>query len=179
MKKTLINLAIGGLLGFILGITQLTAWAQPQAEAVKEAKAYLTEKKIAVPRDVKKACEKAGKKYQIAPELLEAIAWRESRYVEKAISKDCKCKGLCQINTRAHSERIRRLKVTDIYDIDGNVLVAADLLAELLEETDDIALALDRYHGDKRAEAMYKRGELSDYAEQILKVSHALELVNE
>lgn len=179
MKNKALSFIIGGLIGFIVGMVQINAWGAPVDPIKEQAISYLADKKIEVPKEVEKACKKAEKKYGIKAELLEAIAWRESRYVQKAISKNGKCKGICQVNDYTHRERMRKLGVTDIYDIEGNVMVAADLLAELLEIDEDICLALDRYHGDRRADALYKRGEVSSYAESILKVSHSLELVNE
>ena len=73
---------------------------------------------------------------------------------------------------------MKKLGVTDIYDINGNVLVAADLLAELLEANDDMAYALDRYNGNPKAESNYSNGKVSGYAAEILKISQALELLH-
>lgn len=179
MRNKIVSFLIGAAIGFIAGMIQITAWAQPVDEYTAQAIKYLADKKVEVPAEVERACIKAGKKYGIKPELLEALAWRESRFTQKAVSKNGRCKGLCQVNDTVHKQRMRKLGVTDVYDIDGNVLVAADLLAEFLNEDEDICLALDRYHGDRRAEVLYKRGEVSSYAETILKVSHSLELVNE
>jgi hypothetical protein len=73
---------------------------------------------------------------------------------------------------------MKRLGVTDIYDINGNVLVAADLLAELLQSEEDMAYALDRYNGNPKAESLYNSGKMSGYAKEILKISEALELLH-
>jgi soluble lytic murein transglycosylase-like protein len=168
----------GALIGALAGGVQIHAWAAPNNTEVAEAVMYLAEKDIEVPPEVEKACIKAGKKYHISPEILEALAWKESRYVQKAISDNGKCQGLCQVNPYTHCKRMKRLNVTDVYDINGNVLVAADLLAELLEENDDMAYALDRYNGNPNAESYYNKGKVSGYAGEILKVSEALELLH-
>lgn len=177
MRQWLLFLA-GMLIGAVAGGIQLNAWAAPSEQAVGQAVIYLADKGVEVPEEVEKACKAAGKKYHISPEVLEALAWRESRYVQKAISDNKKCMGICQVNPYTHCERMKRLGVTDIYDINGNVLVAADLLAELLEANDDMAYALDRYNGNPKAESNYNNGKVSGYASEILKISQALELLH-
>ena len=168
----------GALIGALAGGVQIHAWAAPNNTEVAEAVMYLAEKGVEVPDEVEKACKKAGKQYHISPEILEALAWRESRYEEKAISSNKKCMGVCQVNPYTHSARMKRLGVTDIYDINGNVLVAADLLAELLQSEEDMAYALDRYNGNPKAESLYNSGKMSGYAKEILKISEALELLH-
>lgn len=176
--RTWLLFLTGMLIGAIAGGVQIHAWAAPNDDAVAKAVFYLAEKNVEVPPEVETACKRAGKQYHISPEVLEALAWRESRYVEKAISKNGKCMGICQVNPYTHSQRMSKLGVKDIYDINGNVLVAADLLAELLESNDDMAFALDRYNGNPNAESYYNKGKVSGYASEILKVSQALELMH-
>lgn len=118
-------------------------------------------------------CEEAGRMYGISPEFLMAVAQRESSGIPNA--ENGSCKGLMQVDTRFHSERMARLGVGDIYDPYGNVLVATDYFAELFEEYGDPAFVLDVYNGNSAAEYNYKNGIVSSYAGWILERSAELE----
>lgn len=119
----------------------------------------------AIPAAVQEAAEKYGKIYCISPELLEAIAFQESTFNPKAVNGSCI--GLMQINPECHRERMEKLGVTDLYNIDQSMRTAADYLYELFVEKGDIAYVLDSYNGNSRAEDLYDRGELSPYAREI------------
>lgn len=118
--------------------------------------------------------EKVGAEYNICPELLQAIAWKESRYDPVAMNGDCM--GLMQVDCRWHGERMERLGVTNLCDPEGNMLVAADYLAELFAEYDEADVVLMFYSGSSRA-AEYSRGteKMSDYVWEVLEESMALE----
>ena len=88
------------------------------------------------------------------------------------------CKGLMQIADRWHMDRMERLRVTDIYDVDGNIHVGADYLAELFEEYGEVVTVLMVYHGEKNAVARSENGEISSYADWILTRSAELERWN-
>lgn len=118
------------------------------------------------------ACIKYGEQYGICPELLMAIVERESSGVPDA--ENGGCKGLMQIYTKWHSDRMERLGVTDIFDEQGNILVGTDLLAELFEKYGDAAVVLMAYHGEKNP----AEKEISDYAEGILERSSELERIH-
>ena len=126
-----------------------------------------------IPEDVKTVCEKYGTEYDIAPELLEAICWNESRFTTKA--ENGTCKGIMQINVTAHKDRMAKLGVTDIWDIDSNIHVGADYLAELFESYEDVGAVLGSYHGEKNAVNKAKRGQLSGYTKRILKKAESYE----
>lgn len=119
------------------------------------------------------ACIEYGEKYGIAAELLEAIVERESWGVPGAENGDCK--GLMQISVSWHQDRMKRLGVTNIYDEQQNILVGADLLAELFATYGDAAVVLGKYHGEYDVEGRTERGELSDYVNGILRRSAELE----
>ena len=129
---------------------------------------------LQVPDDIKVICAKYGAEYGIEPELLEAIAWRESRFTPNVISENGTCKGLMQINETVHKDRMQKLGVTDIYDIDGNIHVASDYLAELIAENDNIDYVLARYHGESRPEKILNGAKPSNYVRQIQRVRSAL-----
>lgn len=135
-----------------------------------EAMEVLDEYGVNVPWQIRDYCEEAQEEFNVCAELLEAIAWRESRFDESA--KNSGCLGLMQINVKWHKGRMERLGVTDIYDAQSNIRVGADYLAELLEKHDgDIDRALMEYNGDTREG-------ISKYATDILEISAALERVH-
>lgn len=123
--------------------------------------------------EAQESCVKYGEEYGICPELLMAIIERES--AGKVEAENGGCKGLMQIADRWHKDRMERLEVTDIYDVDGNIHVGADYLAELFEEYEDVGIVLMVYHGEKNAANKEK---LSSYAEEILTRSAELERMN-
>lgn len=126
-----------------------------------------------VPLDVRIACEVWGNQYNICPELLEAIAYHESRFVSDA--ENGTCKGLMQINVKCHKERAQALDVQDINNVEENIMLAADYLHELFEEYEDVGVVLTLYHGEKDGQARAERGELSPYVCKILKTSAEFE----
>lgn len=118
--------------------------------------------------------QEVGKEYGICPELLQAIAWKESRYQEGASNGGCE--GLMQVADRWHSDRMEQLEVTDLYDPAGNMEVAADYLLELFELYEDPGIVLMVYNGDSRADRYLQTGEgLSEYAREVLSMSEELE----
>jgi soluble lytic murein transglycosylase-like protein len=126
-----------------------------------------------ISEDAQEACVKYGEEYGICPELLMAMIERESSGRPDAESGGCK--GLMQISDRWHKDRMERLEVTDIYDVDGNIHVGADYLTELFEKYEDVGIVLMVYHGEKNAAT---KTELSDYADWILTRSAELERMN-
>lgn len=131
-----------------------------------------------LPKDAVKACEKYGKEYNICPELLMAIAEKESKGNPDA--ENGSCKGLMQISEKWHKDRMKRLGVTNIYDTSGNILVATDYLYELFEKYEDVGMVLMVYNGDSDAvDYMNGKAELSKYATDILERSAELEKIHQ
>lgn len=115
-----------------------------------------------------------GAAYNICPELLQAVAWHESSYREDAENDGCS--GLMQVAGRWHGDRMARLQVTDLYDPEDNMLVAADYLAELFAQYEDLGMVLMVYSGDSGAEAFARSGQgLSEYAQKIMEHTYQLE----
>lgn len=133
-----------------------------------------------IPTEVKIAAEKWGKHYGICPELIEALAYEEIRYISDVVSKDGSCIGLCQVNPKCHKNRMEKLGVTDLTDIDGNIAVATDYLEELFEEHEDVAEVLYLYNGNvKGAQRLRETGEVkSAYVLNILERSEDLEFAH-
>ena len=121
-----------------------------------------------IPDEIEEACRKWGEIYDIAPEFLEAIAWQESRF--DASAKNGSCTGLMQVSLGWHKDRMERLGYdeTDMWDIEPNIAVAADYLAELFKEQDDDFYVLMRYNGDSHADDFLTGGgKPSAYATEI------------
>ena len=133
------------------------------------------ENPFAIPQEVIDAAEECGEEFHICPELLEAIAWHESRYVPTAVNKYGTCFGLMQVKHSAHSGRMKKLGATDLFDLRSNMRVAADYLLELAEEYEDMGMVLMTYHGESDAVWKYENGILSDYAQGILDLTEELE----
>ena len=128
---------------------------------------YITEESL------KSICKYVGDMYDISPELLQAVAWVESRYQVNATSH-CNAKGLCQIMKKWHGARMEKLGVADLYDPYGSVLLCADILDELSQHAygDDIRYVLMAYNrgqnGTTGANALYKKGVITKYATDVL-----------
>lgn len=127
--------------GFLIGLflpSHITVRASCQSCASDE-----------IPKEIKEYCEEIGADYDICPELLEAIAWHESRFIPEVTNR--KCYGLCQVNVKVHKDRIEKLGYTseDMLTSYANIKVAADLLAELYETYgDDNPIVLSLYAGE-------------------------------
>lgn len=126
-------------------------------------------------KQIMQIAEKIGEKYNICPEFLTAIAFRESGYNPDVEYEGCI--GLMQISQKWHKDRMERLGVRDLKEPYGNMLVAGDYLLELFEKYEDIGMVLQVYNGDSDAIA-YWDGEtgMSEYADYIIKMSEELEV---
>lgn len=131
-----------------------------------------------IPDEVEEAARKWGEVYEFSPEYLEAIAWTESRYDPEAVNGGCY--GLMQVSTYWHTDRMERLGATDIWDIDDNMMTAADYLRELWGQHQDPYWVLMTYNGDLDADA-YLRGEAppSEYALTITELTLELKMKHE
>ncbi len=134
------------------------------------------EEKVEVPEEIREISEELGSQYNICPELIQAICWRESRFREDA--EGTGCIGIMQVAEKWHKERMKRLGVTDLKDARQNMTVAVDYLSELVKDGEDMEEALMRYHGESNIEQKLESGEMSEYVEQILEISAILERQN-
>ncbi len=131
-----------------------------------------------IPKEIREYCETIGADYDICPELLEAIAWHESRFIPDVTNKNCY--GLMQINVKIHKGRIESLGYTskDMLKAEPCIIVAADYLKELYElYGDDNPIVLSLYSGAGwDAVELYKEyGFLTDYVNDILTRSEKYE----
>lgn len=172
MKSKVISFIIGGIIGFVLWHIQVTAWAatpvgytEIQEYAVDDPEEYMETNYVDIPEDVREICESYGEEYGICAEVLEALAWRESRCTD---AQNGNCKGIAQINGVIHKDRMKKLGVSDLHDFEQNIHVATDYLMELYESNGDLAQSLDEYNGNGK-------GGKSKYAKQILTVASCLD----
>lgn len=180
---------LSGYLGIIvtyasnlnLGQTIYEDEIYPSNTEIEKSIIFLSENHINIPDDVKSLCEKYGEKYDICPELLEAICWIESNCISKIDNPDGSCKGIMQIKPSSHAKRIDKLNVSDIYDTESNIYIASDYIAELRNDyaDDNLAVTLMLYNGDTNGVNKYMDGgEPSDFVNKVLKVSNALENIH-
>lgn len=80
-----------------------------------------------------------------------------------------------QINEPYHTDRMKRLGVTNLFDPYGNILVGVDYMAELVAEYDDLYTMLMIYNGTRNAVERGENGDWTDYAEYIANRSMELE----
>jgi soluble lytic murein transglycosylase-like protein len=73
---------------------------------------------------------------------------------------------------------MNELGVSDLYDVDSNIHVATDYLAELFEQYEDVATVLMVYHGERNAVKNAEGGRVSKYAREILERSYNLETLH-
>ena len=126
--------------------------------------------KVVIPDDIEKYCEAAGKQYNICPEFLMAMCWRESRC--NADAKNGNCIGVMQVSKVWHGKRMKKVGAKDLSDAEDCINTAADYLAEIFSKTEDPAEALEIYNGDSES---LKDHTVSNYANDILTISAALE----
>lgn len=125
---------------------------------------------LEVPEYIIQITEKVGRSYNISPEFLQAMAWRESRFDPDAVNKAGTCFGLMQVSTKWHGHRLGNGE--DIMDPGTNIRVAAEYLQELFERYKDPAIVLMIYNGDSHWK---KEGYISSYATDILELASVLE----
>ena len=124
-----------------------------------------------IPKEIREYCEEIGAEKYICPEILEAIAYHESRFIPTVKNKNCW--GLCQVNVKIHADRIEKCGFTqeDMLTAYANIYVAADYLAELYETYgDDNPIILSLYSGAgwEAVEKYKEYGFLTKYVDDIL-----------
>ena len=172
MKKVLVYFLFGGILFAGVSVQPVKAEAMPLCQ-----KPHYED---GIPDDIREICERVGPEFEICPELLEAIAYRESRFIPTVKNKNHY--GLMQINVKIHRERIEKYDWTadDMLDPEKNVTVAADLLHELYETYgDDNPIVLSLYSGNWKAVQKYKEyGFLTTYVDDVLTRSAEYERIH-
>ena len=137
-----------------------------------------TEEQTGVPDEIYQDAEIIGHTFDICPELLMALAERESCFTPTA--ENGSCKGLMQVNASCHKDRFTQAgwSYAEWADPYKNMYVAADYLHELFVEYDDVGIVLGLYHGESGAISRGKKGQLSSYVTKILERSEELERIH-
>ena len=132
---------------------------------------------VQVPEDVRQLSVELGEQYNICPELIQAVCFKESGF--DPLAENGGCIGMMQVDAMWRRDRMERLGVTDLYDTRQNMMTGVDLLHELSEEHEDISVVLMTYNGDSRAKGVESGAEdISEYADSILTLSEELEREN-
>lgn len=127
-----------------------------------------------VPKEYMQYCEEAGQIYNICPELLEAVLEAESGGNPNALGKAGEM-GLMQIYPKYHRGRAEKIGVGNLFEPRGNILTAADYLAELFARYGDVGTVLMVYNGTKNAVELGQQGIYTDYAEEVMQRAEELE----
>ena len=137
-----------------------------------------TEEQTGVPVDIYQNAEIIGHTFNICPELLMALAERESRFTADA--ENGSCKGLMQVSTNFHKQRFidAGWSTNDWDDSYKNMYVAGSYLSDLFRDYEDVGIVLGLYHGESDAVSRGKKGQLSSYVNQILERSEELERIH-
>lgn len=116
------------------------------------------------------ACEETGVTYELAL----AVIWKETNFRNiKGDGGDSY--GYMQVQKRWHSDRMKRLGVTDLMNPYGNFLVGCDYLAELASKDRGIEWVLHAYNGGPSyANKLAKTGKVSQYAKNVLNYMNIL-----
>ncbi len=132
---------------------------------------------IQVPDNVRQISIELGAQYDMCPEMIQAACFKESSFNPDA--ENGNCVGIMQVNPAWHTDRMKRLGVTDLYDTKSNMLVGVDYLHELIVEHEDVSVALMEYNGDSRVSGLLAgNGDVSEYADEVLRISAELEREN-
>lgn len=132
------------------------------------------QEQVSIPDDVQEYCIKYGEEYEIAPSLLMAICWQETRC--RANLSNGGCKGMCQINERFHKDEMELLGLDNLYDAEQNIQLCAYIIKELSAENDDLYYVLMCYNcGSTRGKNLYYEGKYTKYAKQVSRISAEIE----
>ena len=167
MKKAIIA-------GILCGVILLNSGVTVKANSLSYREPSET-----IPNEIIEYSEIVGHEFNICPELLQSIAYHESRFNPEAINGDCI--GLMQVKASAHADQLKENGWTadDLKSPYINMYIAAEYLAELFEQYEDVGEVLLRYNGARTALKEYKRsGKLNQYTENVLTMSAELERKN-
>ncbi len=154
---------LGGILASLF-LSSTTVWARdPDYQKVVRYD-------DGIPAEIREIFERVGEEYDICPELMEAIGYRESRFIENVTNGWHY--GIMQVDVKVHAERIKNLGYTskDMFKAEPNIRVAADYLKELYDTYgDDDPIILCLYSGNWKALQRYKEyGWLCPYVSDTL-----------
>lgn len=133
---------------------------------------------VEIPEDIQRYCEEVGEEYSIAPELLEALCWQETR---------CKVRdNITQItNPKWFKEGIEATKTTNLKSPKQNIRVCAYYLKQYFElgttedeygeQEADVYLVLEAWNeGPENALRNYNPNRPSYYARKVVEISEQI-----
>lgn len=145
--------------------------AEGMTEIAAEIKEEPADKLYDVPLEsdlqlhIKELCDSYG----IDMPLVLAVIGQESGYDPAAVGDNGNSIGLMQIQPMHHRQRMDRLGITDLLDPYQNVTIGIDLLAELINEENDIEWAVTAYNaGKSKADFNRSIGERSEYTQSVM-----------
>ena len=167
--------ATGGLVLIVIAIIGLIVGCnQPE---VKAAETKVTLYNVPIDIELLDHIQGLSADYEIPVELVLAVIEIESSFNEKAVSS-VGAKGLMQIIPKYHTDRMNRLKCTDLFDPKQNVTVGVDFLAELIEKNNgNLNKALTAYNfGQNGANRIFfsKGKESSFYSQNVLEIAEKI-----
>lgn len=101
------------------------------------------------------ACGETGIRYELAL----AVIWQETDF-RNVVGDGGESYGYMQVQPKWHSERMKRLGVSDLSDPYGNFLVGLDYLSELLAKH-ELTDALTAYNSGKPGDSQYAKSVLN------------------
>lgn len=115
-------------------------YVEPVVARQVVAEAWLKEKNIEVPPDIKAICREKADEYGIDEYFLEALAWRESRF--KTTASNGNCKGLMEVNVKYYPH--------DWKDPEQNIDAACRCIMAIINQYDaeDLGDIASYYHGE-------------------------------
>ena len=93
-------------------------------------------------RHIDLACLETG----LDPELVVALIGRESSFIPWSVSS-VGCKGLMQVHFKAHPDKTKGLKESDLFQIAINVRIGCMILKEYIDSSTTLYDALGKYVG--------------------------------
>ena len=109
------------------------------------------------------------REYEIDHLIVFAMMEAESLYTIDIVGDNGNAIGILQVQPRYHQARADKLGVS-IYDVKGNILVAIDLLNELLDKYGDYGLAVTAYNRGTATE-------ISAYGTKVLNIASTIERI--
>ena len=152
-------------------IDQRKDWNRQERE-LEDARADLKSMNVpeTVPQDIAQYCESAGKHFGISPEMLMAIAWKESSFNPKA--ENGSCKGLMQINVKVHEDKLA-IYGGDWSDARTSIYTSAMVISEIINDgNEDLGAIMSLYHGEGTPDAY------SDYTKEVGRISMDYERID-
>lgn len=126
---------------------------------------------VPLSEDLQKHIFELCEESEIDPAIVISMIKAESNFDSSAIGDNGNSRGLMQIQSRWHEDRMDRLGCTDLLDPYQNITVGVDLLSELVAKGRGVEWALMAYNGGpKHANDNVKAGTVSKYVTKVMSI---------